>query len=130
MKDNILVIEKSRVLRTRIASGLTKVGFRVTTAPDYLEGLLVLNEFKPDLAIVDGKLPLVNGWEACYQLHRAFDIPVILMGSDSRGQAWARAAEAGADFYLIKPFSYPELLSRVKATFRRYQKATAGRCSE
>ena len=119
-KDNILVVEGNRVLRTRIASALTEADFRVTITSDYFEGLLVLNEIKPDLAIVDEELPLVDGWEACYQLHRAFDIPVILMGSDSNSQAWMKAEEAGADFYLVKPFSYPELVARVKGIIWRY----------
>lgn len=122
MTDSILIIEGDNDIRTQIASALTQANFTVVAVPDYLEGLVELNEFKPDLAIVDEELPLVDGWEACYQLHRAFDVPVILMGDDSSGQAWMRAVEAGADLYLIKPLSYPELVARVKAILRRYKK--------
>ena len=119
-KDNILVIEGNRVLRTRVASALTEADFRVTTASDYLEGLLVLNELKPNLDIVGEELPLVDSWEACYQLHRAFNIPVILMGNDPSGQSWMRAIKVGVDFYIVKPFSYPELVARVNGILRQY----------
>jgi len=69
-------------------------------------------------------LPGWGGIEACTELQNIFGVPVILLGEDPTEQAWVRAVEAGADFYLRKPFSYPVLIARVKAILRRYQSAT------
>ncbi|MBA7587458.1 hypothetical protein ES708_29487 [subsurface metagenome] len=59
---------------------------------------------------------------ACYQLHNIFGIPVVLLGEDSSDEMWRRVMEADADLYLVKPFSYPELVARVEAILRRYRR--------
>jgi len=123
-KDRILIIEGEPALRRELASALTQATFSVADVANYPEALLKL-EFNPDLAIVDEVLPGGDGIEACSQLHSTFGIPTILLGSDSGGMAWMRAVEAGADFYFRKPFSFLELVARVRAILRRYKKATA-----
>ena len=105
-----------------LASALAKTAFKVVNIPDYLEALWELNELKPDLVIIDERLPSLNGWEACYRLHQTFSLPTILLGKDPSGEAWARAVQARADFYLRVPFSCLELAARVKAILRRYKK--------
>jgi len=109
-------------LRGELTSALAEAAFKVANIPDYFETLWKLSEFKPDLIITAEELPLLDGWEACYQLHRTFGIPVILLGKDSSDEAWVRAVQAGADFYLRMPFSCLELVARVKAILRRYKK--------
>jgi len=89
---------------------------------DYSEACLRLDEFNPDMVIVDEVLPRGDGLDACYRLRNTFGIPVILLGKDSSGEAYMRAVEAGADLYLRKPFSYPELAARVKVILQRYKK--------
>lgn len=122
--SRILIIQGELNLRRKLTSALTKVGFVVVDVPDYPEALLKLDEFKPDIAIVNEILPSGDGKDACSQLRNAFNIPVILMGEGSGGEAWMRAVEAGADFYFEKPFDHQELVARVKAILQRY-KATA-----
>jgi len=122
--DRILIIEGEPALRRELTSALTQATFIVADVANYHEALLKL-EFNPDLAIVDEVLPGGDGIEACSQLHSTFNTPVILLGSDSSGKAWMRAVEAGADFYLRKPFSYLELVVRVRAILRRYKKSVA-----
>lgn len=122
MAHRILIIEDDPPLRRKLASALAEAAFKVASISDYSGMLWKLNEFKPDLVITDEELPLLDGWEACYWLHRTFGIPVIVLGRDSSDKAWARVAEAGADFYLRVPFSYLELAARVKAILRRYKK--------
>ena len=123
--DRILIIEGELSLSKELTSALTEASFIVAGVADYPEALLKLDEFNPDMLIVDEVLPGGDGLEACSLLHNTFGIPVILLGEDSSGEAWMRAVEAGADFYLRKPFSYLELVARARAILRRYKKATA-----
>ena len=118
---SILIIEGEPNLRGNLASALTEVGFIVADVRDYPEALQKLDEFKPDIAIVDEALSNEDGREACYQLHSAFGIPVIVLGEDSSDEVWERVMEVEADLYLIKPFSYRELVARIKAILRRYK---------
>ena len=121
MTDSILIIEGEPNLRRELASALTEVGFTVVDVRDYPEALLKLDEFKPNMVIVDEVLPGGDGMEVCYQLHSTFGIPIVLLGEDSSDEMWERVMEAEADLYLIKPFSYRELAARVKAILRRYK---------
>ena len=122
MPDKILIIVSDLTLSSELASIFDEGGFSVACIPDYPEALLELCEFKPDIVILDEDLPGFNGIEACFELHSIFCVPVILLGEDSSGQAWARAVEAGADFYLVKPSSYDEsLVARARAILRRYK---------
>ena len=125
MGDRILIIESEPTLRRELTSALSQASFTVADVPDYPEALAKLDEFKPDIVIMDEVSPGGDGMEACYQIYNTFGIPVILLGEDSSDEMWGRVMEAEADFYLIKPFSYRELVARVKAILRRYKKAMA-----
>jgi len=120
--DSILIIEGEPTLRRELTSALSQASFVVADVPDYFEALLKLDEFKPNMVIMDKESVSIEGWTACSQLRQAHDVAIILMGKDSGGEAWTRAVEAGADFYLKKPFSYRELPARVKAILRRYRR--------
>ncbi len=121
MGDRILIIEGDPALRTGLTSALTEAGFAVANVPDYSESLLKLDEFKPDIVIMDEVLLGGDGMEVCYQLQSTFGIPVVLLGEDCSDEVWERVMEAEADLYLIKPFSYRELVARVRAILRRYK---------
>ena len=121
MKYNILVIKKSsRALRGRIVSALTREGFDVATAASSQEVVSMLDEFKPQLIILGEGLP-IDSFEACSQLRQAVNVPILMVGAVPSYEAWTRVVEAGADFYLVKPFGYLELAARVKALLRRYE---------
>jgi len=122
MTGNILVIEGEPALREELTSVLTEAVFEVADVPDYFEALLKLDEFSPDLIILDEELPVVDGWEACHQLHQLLEVPIIVLGEDPSGYVWVRTVEVGADFYLRMPFSCRELTARVTAILRRYKK--------
>ena len=125
MADRILIIENEPTLRRELTSALSQASFIVADVPDYPEALAKLDEFKPDIVIMDVVSPGGDGIEACYQIYNTFGIPVILLGEDSSDEMWGRVMEAEADLYLVKPFGYPELAARVKAILRRYKKAAA-----
>ena len=126
MTNRILIIAGEPISRRQMTSALTVAGFAVVDVPDYPEALLRLNEFKPDMVIMNAVLPSRDGMEACYQLNSTFGIPVVLLGEDSSDEMWKRVMEANADLYLVKPFSYPLLVARVKAILRRYKRPVKG----
>ena len=125
MGSRILIIASEPISRSQISSALTEAGFAVVDVPNFPEALLKLDEVKPDVVIMDAVLPDRDGMEACYQLHSMLGIPVILLGEDSSDEVWVRVMEADADLYLVKPFSYLELVARVKAILRRYKRLPA-----
>ena len=120
-KYNVLLVgEGDPSMNEWLASNLSREGFNVISNSDYLDGLMRRDEMKPDLIILDNELP-VDTSEACCQLRRAVDIPILMLGRVPGETAWVQAVEAGADFYLVKPFPCSELVARVKALLRRYE---------
>jgi len=121
MKYNILVIEENNyALRSKIVFALTREGFDVATAASSQEVVSTLDEFKPQLIILGEGLP-IDSFEACSQLRQAVSVPIMIIGAVLSDKAWNRVVEAGADFYMAKPFGYLELVARVKALLRRYE---------
>ena len=125
MTYSVMVISGDMALRGELICALHKAGFAVAAAPDYREMLSKQNGFKPDLVIIDDVLLHEDAMNACYQLRNAFGIPVILLGRDSSEEAWRRVMEADIDSYLVKPVRYRELIARVRAILRRFQKSSA-----
>lgn len=117
----ILVIEDEATLRSELASCLTEAGFAVVSVPDYPETLLKLDEFRPDIVIMDMILPGRDAMETCHQLRTTFGIPVVLLGEDYSDEVWSRVMEADAKLYLVKPVRTRELIARVKAILRRHE---------
>ncbi len=122
MPDSILIIDDNLNRRREVTSALTESMFEVAGVSSYFEALGILNHFKPDLIILDAKLPLVDGWEACYRLHRYYGFPVIVIGRDSIVDGWAKALDTGADFYIKIPFSTWVIAATIRAILRRYNK--------
>jgi DNA-binding response OmpR family regulator len=122
MTDKVLIIEGNSDLRKSLAATLTEATFEVEGVANYYEALWQLGEFKPDIVILNEKLPLISGWEACYQLSQTFAIPVIIMGEKCDEEVWVMALKVGADFYLKSPFSHLELIARIDTIIWRYRK--------
>ncbi len=116
----VLVVEDDDTLRHAVDVTLRRAGYTVRAEPDGKAVKEVVKEFRPDLAILDVRLPTgPDGYEIARSLRDEHDLPILfLTASDSR-RARLDGFEAGADDYVIKPFDTEELLARVAALLRR-----------
>ena len=122
MTAHILLVEDEAKLAQFVELELTHEGYRVTTAVDGITGLTVAREQHPDLIILDWMLPGFSGLEICRRLRSTGDkVPVILLTAKDEIRDRVEGLDAGADDYMVKPFSIEELLARVRAHLRRTQ---------
>jgi DNA-binding response OmpR family regulator len=122
MTARILLVEDEVKLARFIELELSSEGYEISLAHDGMTGLSLLRESPPDLAILDWMLPGISGLEICRRLRSTgSSIPVIfLTAKDEIGDRVA-GLDAGADDYVVKPFSIEELLARIRAHLRRTQ---------
>jgi len=119
MSERILVIEDETRIAQFLKRGLIYEGYRVDVAYDGQEGLSMARDNPPDLVILDWMLPGVDGLEVCKRLRAASDVPILMLTAKDEVQERVTGLDAGADDYLVKPFSFDELLARIRALFRR-----------
>ncbi|HHH41987.1 MAG TPA: response regulator transcription factor [Chloroflexi bacterium] len=115
----ILLIEDDRSIAEPLIFGLQAEGYRVLHAPDGRQGLEMARRERPDLILLDVMLPGLNGFTLCHTLRQESTVPILML--TARGQEMDRVMglELGADDYIVKPFSFRELLARVRAILRR-----------
>jgi two-component system phosphate regulon response regulator PhoB len=121
-KPLVLIVEDETDLVTLLRYNLEKEGFRVTTAADGEEALLIASEQPPNLVLLDWMLPLMSGIEVCRQLRRGprtREVPIIMLTARGEEADRVRGLNSGADDYVAKPFSPTELLARIRAVLRR-----------
>src|SRR5213076_1029331 len=98
-------------------------GYRVITAADGEMGLRRAIEEKPDLVLLDLMMPKLDGYAVCEELRRLSNpVPVLMLTAKGQVEDRVTGLDAGADDYLVKPFSTEELLARVRALLRRIQR--------
>lgn len=125
----VLVVDDEPAQRALLAYNLEASGFRVRTAADGEEALLLVAEEAPDVILLDWMLPRVSGIEVCRQIRQrpeAREAAVIMVSARSEESDLVRGLETGADDYIAKPYSVGELLARVRANLRRIRPAQAG----
>ncbi|NEQ26800.1 MAG: response regulator transcription factor [Microcoleus sp. SIO2G3] len=122
MTAHILLIEDEIKLARFIELELNSEGYRITVAHDGMAGLTLARESSPDLVILDWMLPGLTGVEVCRRLRTTGNkVPVIMLTARDEVQDRVAGLDAGADDYVVKPFSIEELLARVRAHLRRQQ---------
>jgi len=123
---HILLVEDEVKLARFIELELNYEGYQVSVAYDGLTALTAARELHPDLVILDWMLPGLSGLEICRRLRSTGDkVPVILLTAKDEVSDRVVGLDAGADDYVVKPFSIEELLARVRAHLRRNQEADA-----
>lgn len=120
MTSHILVVEDEAKLAQFIKLELEFEQYRVTVATDGFTGLSSAREIQPDLILLDWMLPGISGPEICRRLRQTGDkVPIILLTAKDEVSDRVTGLDAGADDYVVKPFSIEELLARVRANLRR-----------
>ncbi|NKD77258.1 phosphate regulon transcriptional regulatory protein PhoB [Haematospirillum sp. H1815] len=126
MKFRIMIVEDEPSLVTMLRYNLEKEGYAVDEAYDGEQAVTAIRTGLPDLVLLDWMLPGLSGLEVCRRLRRRPEtahIPVIMITARGEEADKIRGLDTGADDYLTKPFSVPELLARTKALLRRAQPA-------
>lgn len=117
--ERILIIEDEARIAQFVERGLIYEGYRVNVAHDGQTGLQTARDNPPDLVILDWMLPGLDGLEVCKRLRAASEVPIVMLTAKDDVKDRVLGLDAGADDYIIKPFSIDELMARVRAQFRR-----------
>jgi len=119
MNELILVVDDEPKIVKLARDYLEQSGFRVMTADDGITALAVAHHERPDLIVLDLKLPGMDGLDVCRTLRRESDVPIIMLTARVEEADRLVGLELGADDYITKPFSPRELVARVRAVLRR-----------
>jgi two-component system phosphate regulon response regulator PhoB len=122
MTASLLVVEDEEPIQILLRYNLESEGYRVRATAQGEDVMFLIGEERPDLIVLDWMLPGLSGIEVCKLLRakpETRDIPVIMLTARSEEAERVRGLATGADDYLVKPFSVPELLARIKTILRR-----------
>lgn len=122
MTAKILIVEDEQALSELLRYNFESEGYQVTLCESGEEAELMVAEEVPDLVVLDWMLPAVSGIELCRRLRsrpETRNMPIIMLTARGEETDRIRGLETGADDYVVKPFSVPELMARVKALLRR-----------
>ncbi len=115
----ILVVDDEALLVKGIRFNLQNEGYDVITGSDGLEAVQMVQEYHPDLAVLDVMMPNMDGMTACAKIREFSDIPIIMLTAKTDDMDKLMGFEHGADDYLTKPFNILELKARIRALLRR-----------
>ena len=127
MPETIALVDDDRNILTSVAMALENEGFTVHTYTDGAEALAGLSRQPVDLAVLDIKMPRMDGMELLGRLRQQSDMPVIFLTSKDDELDEVLGLRMGADDYITKPFSQRLLIERIRAVLRRAQRARGGR---
>jgi len=117
----ILLVDDEPVILESLSYSLDREGFEVQVASDGAQALDLFNSSKPDLVILDIRLPEIDGLEVCRRLRAISPVPILMLTALGNELDRVVGLEVGADDYLPKPFSFRELLARIRSILRRVE---------
>ena len=118
--ETILVVDDEPQIRRVMRSTLSTHGYLITEAKTGEEGVDSVRRERPDLVLLDMNMPGMGGLEACKEIRRSSDAPIIMLTVRNAERDKVMALDAGADDYVVKPFGIEELLARIRSALRRY----------
>ena len=116
----ILVVDDEPQIRRVLRATLSSRGYEIIDAKTGEEGIELVCKNKPDLVLLDVNMPGMGGLEACREIRRGSNAPIIMLTVRNAERDKVAALDAGADDYVVKPFGIEELLARVRAALRRH----------
>ena len=124
--SRIIVIEDDRAILRGLKDNLEFESYEVLTATDGEQGYRLIREHHPDLIVLDLMIPKMDGYELCRKVRSdGMAVPILMLTARSEEMDRVHGLDIGADDYVTKPFSVPELLARIRAILRRAQLPTA-----
>jgi len=115
----VLIVEDDPSITEMLQITLRSRLLGVRVALTGMEALAALTEHPPDVVLLDLGLPDVDGVDVCRQMRASSNVPIVVLTADGAEERLIAALDAGADDYVTKPFSMPELLARVRVALRR-----------
>ena len=119
MAERVLVVDDEAQITRVLRTALSAQGYDVRAANDPEEALRLFEDWSPDLIVTDLMMPGMSGVELCRRVRSKAATPIIVLSVRDQERSKVEALDAGADDYVTKPFSAPELLARVRAGLRR-----------
>jgi two-component system KDP operon response regulator KdpE len=119
MAAKLLIVDDEPDLRKFLADAMLLEGYEVAVAQDARQGLQQVDQFGPDLILLDVMMPVIDGWEMLSRLRKFSDVPVIMLTAIGDTEYRVHGLDIGADDYLTKPFEVKELKARIRALLRR-----------
>src|SRR6266581_3267480 len=119
MAGRILVVDDQAQIRRFMRTTLASAGYEVGDAKTGEEALERVREFRPDLVLLDINMPGMGGLAACREIRADPNVAIIMLTVHNTEADKVEALDAGADDFVTKPFSTPELLARIRAALRR-----------
>ena len=123
----LLIVEDEPDLLKSLARALREEGYAVDTAEDGEDGLYKATSTDYDAIVLDGMLPIMDGWELLKELRKTRQTPVLMLTARDRSADRVRGLDTGADDYVVKPFDLAELLARLRALIRRGSKQSSSK---
>lgn len=117
---NILVVDDEKEIADLIEIYLVSDGYKVFKAENAAQGLEILEKEEIHLVLLDIMMPGMNGYQTCLEIRKMSNAPILFLSARTKDSDKTLGFSSGGDDYLPKPFSYNELLNRVKALIRRY----------
>jgi DNA-binding response OmpR family regulator len=125
--DTILIVEDEPDFAALVELWMGRAGYRTVVAATGTDALRRFYEDHPDLVILDVSLPALDGWQIIERIREFSRIPILLVTARSSEEDKIRGLKLGADDYITKPLSFPELTARVEAALRRASTANPDR---
>lgn len=123
LKDHVLIVDDHLEIIELLQDILENEGFQVSSAQSGEQALSMLEQgVTPNLILLDIMMPNMSGYELCSQIRREWDLPILFLTAKGKPVDKVVGLEIGADDYITKPFDTEELLARIRAHLRRYER--------